>query len=63
MKVKEKRLPDKYKWLLRVAFLLLGAENGREFYVHYSSGNPLIAAFDAAFVLGCLWLVIASRKF
>jgi hypothetical protein len=63
MNPKGKRLPEKYKWLLRAVFFLLGAGNGREFYVHYASGNLLAAAFDAAFVLGSVWLLIASKKF
>jgi hypothetical protein len=64
MSLKGKRLPEKYKWrLLRAMSLLLGVANGREFYVHYRSGNPLYSAFDAAFGLLCLGLLIASVKF
>ena len=59
-KAKWQRLPDKYKWLVRVAMLLLAVGNGWEWYGHMTSHNPIVAIIDALFVVLCLWFLYQS---
>jgi len=56
----KQRLPEKYKWLVRIAMFLLAAVNSWELYEHTSTHNPIIALWDALFVTLCLLCLCAS---
>lgn len=57
---KWQRLPEKYKWLVRIGMLLLAVGNGWEWYRHMKAHNPIAAVIDVLFVAVCLWFLYQS---
>jgi hypothetical protein len=53
-------LPEKYKWLVRIAMFLLALGNGWEWYEHMAAHNPIVALIDALFVALCVWFLYKS---
>lgn len=58
--VKWQRLPEKYKWLVRIGMFLLAVGNGRECYKHMTAHNPILASVDVLFVALCLGFLYQS---
>ena len=57
---KWQRLPEKYKWLVRIGMLLLAVGNGWEWHRHTAAQNPVAAVIDALFVVLCVWFIFQS---
>jgi hypothetical protein len=56
------RLPEKYRWIVRVAMLLLVVANGWEWHRHTAAHNPIVAVIDAVFVVLGIGFIFQSFK-
>jgi hypothetical protein len=54
------RLPDRYKWLVRLGMSIGAIGNAWGCYRHAAAHNPLGAAIDAVFVAVCLGFIYQS---
>jgi hypothetical protein len=57
---KWQRMPEKYKWVVRIGMLLLAVGNGWEWHRHTAAQNPVAAVIDALFVVLCVWFIFQS---